>query len=205
MFDYLKNFFSKQNIYNIPNHKKGDKLLAKDLNKINETIEQMGQAEISTEIPDRVQPLRVKMFAFIRLEKDVAICNAFNGTTRGEDEIKIALPFILRKTPFDSASDPIPELRDGIEYTYTFTNDDDTERFDKRTSIIKVAGEEDDEEIQVIVSPYYDGDIVYAMAGIQGGTGVYHDEAKEKPVLWLQIECPKEWAFTSEEEDEEVV
>ena len=140
---------------------------------------------------------QVALFRVIRLETDVIICNFTNGVTDQEDEIKVAMPYLIRKTPFDSAGNPVPPLRkDQFSYTFTFAG-----RFDKRTSIDTL--NDDDEEIQVITGAYDEGDLIFGMRGVTGGTGVFHDpDTKELPVVWQDMDNSRMWAKSSEAEEE---
>ena len=43
------------------------------------------------------------------------------------------------------------------------------------------------------------------MRGVTGGTGVWHDEEKTKPVVWLDMNQARYWARSSEDEDAEAL
>lgn len=87
--------------------------------------------------------------------QDAVTCRTFDGVVEGTDDVVIAKPYLLRLTPFHTKS------RGGITYSYT----SNTER----------VGTDDvssDTETQVVVPSYVLDDIIYAIKGIGGGTGV---------------------------------
>ena len=194
----------KINISNLDNWKPGDKGTAEHLDQPVKVLQQMGG--ITPPNQDFVSggSFETRMFKVVRLEQDVIICVPTDDVTDGEDETPIAMPYLMRKTPWDSeGANPPPLRKDRLKYTFTFT-DADTElpRFDKRTSID--TEDDDDEQIQVITGAYEVGDLIYAMTGLTGGTGVFTEDDDENQVIWLDLNIDaRYWASSDEVEEEE--
>lgn len=114
---------------------------------------------------------------------DYVACERLNGLPLGEgggDVVYVALPYLLRRTPFDvgpSAPTAYGQARNGISYLYT-----------SNTTRTAVNADEDEEE-QQIVSEYAAGDVLYAGRGIAGGTGVYRvaPTGKRVGVVWIDF------------------
>lgn len=198
--------FDKKNIGNLRPWKPGDGFVAKHLDETRQALANFIAPNVSKQIDDTPLRVQFRMFKVLRLEKDVVICNFFDGTTAGEDEVKVAIPYLIRFTPFDFLTDNTVPRRNDIKYEYSFT-DPDTGlfRFDKRTGF-KTADDpddDDDEEIQVIVPSYTEGDIIFGIAGIAGGNGVFHDEDKTMPVVWLDMNQARHWALSDEDEEDD--
>lgn len=103
-----------------------------------------------------IRPLVIRSVAL-----DHLITRSYDFATAvvGDTDILVALDWLLRRSPFDG------NIIAGIEYTYT-------------TNIERLADDTVTTETQVIVPNFqgaaspYDGDIIFAASGIQGGTGV---------------------------------
>ena len=64
--------------------------------------------------------------------------------------------------------------------------------------------DDDDEQIQVITGAYEVGDLIYAMTGLTGGTGVFTEDDDENQVIWLDLNIDaRYWASSDEVEEEE--
>ena len=164
----------KINIKGLEDWKVGDGLEARKFQQPVTVLKALGApGPPSQVVPETRGLFQFKMFKVIELDVDVILCNTWNGLEKGEDEIKVALPFLLRKTPFDAATRVEPP-RAGISYAYSEFH-------------IRIAtNEEDETEDQIMVALYEPDDLIYAMRGIFGNTGVYHDpDTNEKPVFWL--------------------
>jgi len=116
------------------------------------------------------------------LNKDSVTCRTWDGTAEGTKDIEIALPYTLRRTPFDGGS------RLGIDYTYQ-TNQ-------KRTGSIG-----DDEQKQILMPFIEADDIVYAMKGISGGVGVVSQETG-KALEWIMTIFDGRYWAEDDSEDE---
>lgn len=205
MADRMTGQVNKGNVKNLTDWKVNDPLAAKKLQQPVTVLKALaGIAQGNQEI-NFGSNLELRMFKVIRLEKDVVIC-AFSDGTDSEDltqEIKVAIPYLCRYTPFNMDQDIPPAARKGrFVYSWTFFKDG-LLRYDKRTSID--TENDDDEEIQVITGSYEEGDLIWANRGITGGTGVWHDEEKTQPVVWLDANQARYWARSSEDEDEEAL
>jgi hypothetical protein len=132
--------------------------------------------------PNGRERLILEQFRLVRIETDVLICHPFNGSEETEVEVSVAMPFLLRRTPFDG------NTRDGITYTYT----SDTER---------TASDGSDSEKQLIIPTYtiesaadgYDGDLIYAHRSVRGGVDL--DDADGEPFSYIDANLDgRAWA-----------
>lgn len=201
----LTGSINKANVKGLDDWKRGDPLAAKKLQQPVTALKALGGVGQAGQQINFGSNLEIRMFKVIRLEKDVVIC-AFSDGTGNEDEVQeiaVAIPYLCRYTPFNSDQVPAPDLRkERFKYTWTFFKNG-LLRYDKRTSID--TENDDDEEIQVITGAYEYGDLIWAVRGITGGTGVWHDEEKTQPVVWLDMNQARYWARSSEDEDEEAL
>lgn len=96
----------------------------------------------------------VALFQVVSVQTDYLVCNPLDGATgvASTDVVNVALPYLLRRTPFDGST------REGISYTYT-------------SNIQRTASDGSDTETQVIVPSYAAGDSIFAMRGVLRGTG----------------------------------
>lgn len=165
--------FNKANISGMENWQSGDELAARKLQQPVDVLKSLGGAALPRQVTPKGSIFQMKMFKVVELDTDVIICNTFDGVEQGTDDIKVALPFLLRKTPFDSATRTDPPRAD-ISYVYSDNN------LRKATNI------DDEEEDQIIVASYEKDDIIFASKGIFGNTGLYADApTNEVPIIWL--------------------
>jgi len=130
--------------------------------------------------------MTVRRFQVRQVKGDYLVCRTLDvSNNAGDDDIKVAKPYLLRRTPFDG------ETRNGISYTYS----SDTER---------EADDGDDTEDQVVVPSYVEhgddetGDEIYAIRAPTGGTGVVDSE--NNAVSWLDLNVDgRAWAQKAEE------
>ena len=112
---------------------------------------------------------------------DYLLARELDTGTEGTRIFTVAKPYLLRMAPFDG------ETRNGITYAYTDVN-------------TRTATNEDDESITEVITPSYQADdIIYAMTGITGGTGVYDEDDIE--VEWVEVSGAsgaRMWAETDE-------
>lgn len=181
---------NKANIKGLKNWERGNSITAEHLDQPVKVLQSMG----GIKPPEQVNPsgslFEMKMFKVLRLETDVIICNTWDGVQAGEDEIKVALPFLLRRTPFDN--------KGVIRRTFSYEYFSDFQR-------VSIDSEnDDDEENQVITDSYEEDDIIFAVRGIFGGTSVYHDDpTNEIPVVWLDTnDDGRYWGSTSDDFEE---
>lgn len=73
----------------------------------------------------------------------------------GTVEFEVALPWLLRRTPFDGV------IYNGVSYTYSLTE-----------PYTRTATAGPDSETQRITPPYVVGDVLYVLRNVTGGTGV---------------------------------
>ncbi len=137
----------------------------------------------------------VARFRVRSVEGDYLVCRATDGVTDGEVDIKVAKPYLLQKTPFDGVS------RAGVTYTYTDgattgthtinTSGDDG----NQQRIATLDSDATDKEFQTIIPRYspaatgYDGDIIIAMKGVNGGPPAIVDAgySYEQRIEWLDM------------------
>jgi hypothetical protein len=102
------------------------------------------------------------------VDGDYLVCHSWDGTSAGTADISVARPYLLRRTPFDGTAG-----RNSITYAYT----------DDQTRTATKSGEADITE--VVTPSYVAGDIIYAAAGIRGGTDAEDDDAAA--LVWLDL------------------
>jgi hypothetical protein len=116
----------------------------------------------------------VRRFRVVSVETDYLYCNTWDGVDQGDAPVKVALPYLLRRTPFDG------KTRNGITYTYT-------------GDVTRLADDGSNTETQVMVPSYVAGDEVYAIRNVTGTSGV-RDE-NNVPMDWLDINVDaRAWA-----------
>lgn len=114
----------------------------------------------------------MKQFKIKKEEDDHLECVFFNGEDEGENEINIAKPFALRKTPF----------ADKTVFGYTYTYD-----LNPRTDERLATGKDDFVGFQYLFPLYNIDTVIWAIHGIVGG----FDGAEEledvdgKPIIWV--------------------
>ena len=115
----------------------------------------------------------VKQFKIKSIDGDFLVCNSWDGTNQGTDDINIAKPYLERRTPFDG------ETRGSFDYTYS---DDVTRESDDSSTT----------EDQTITPDYIVGDVVYAVRGVEGGTDVEDDDGNA--VVWLLLHSERSFS-----------
>ena len=119
----------------------------------------------------------VAQFIIADVHGDWMNCSHYDGARAGSLDVRIAKPYILRRTPWDGAT------REGVEYDY-ITDQRRNADFGNR------------HETQVILPTYIPGDLLYASGPIAGGTGLPGVLAD---VLWLDGNRDgREWAAEEE-------
>lgn len=108
----------------------------------------------------------VRQFKVELVRGDYLLANRWDGVVQSGEEVQIAKPYLLRRTPFDTLT------RNGITYNYNSNT--------KRTAT-NAAGET---EIQVVVPSYVVGDIIYAVNDVDGGTDTYRPGNVQ--LVWLE-------------------
>lgn len=160
---------------------KGEKLSAR---KWNELAEAINRPFSGVALPRQVRRktkagsgIEVQQMKVAAIGDDYITCVTFNGTETGEEEITVAKPYELRRTPFDG------ESYNGIEYTYS---DDVTREADDGSTT----------ETQVIVPEYVVGDVIMAMRNITGGTGlvITMPDGTEEEIEWIEMNSARAWA-----------
>lgn len=115
---------------------------------------------------------------------DFLICRFWDSIREieGNDDIKVAKPYMLRRTPFDGASRVI----DGTTYNFAYTDD--------RTRTSTNAGDGADVETYHVDPEYLEDDIIYAERAVIGGTAVVDESSPAVDVVWLDSNrCGREW------------
>ena len=113
----------------------------------------------------------IEVFAAEVVADPMTVDDVVRATLDGSTT-EIALPYLLRKTPFDSLT------RNGV--TYTYVTDDNT----RRDAVI-----DDYVERQEIISPYVEGDTIYVVDVGTDVTGV-----ADTPYLDLNVDA-RAWAL----------
>ena len=107
------------------------------------------------------------MFKVASVETDYLLCNTWDGSVQGTESIEVALPYILRRTPWDGNTRG--------NFTYTYLSNVEREISVNNT----VIGTEE------INPEYLPGDIVYGVKNVSGGTDVVN--ANGDDVVWLDL------------------
>jgi hypothetical protein len=92
-------------------------------------------------------------FKVVSVHTDYLTCNTYDGTTTGTEDIYVAMPWDLRRTPFDG------QTVNSVAYTYS----SDTAR---------VATSGSRKTVQRITDPYFAGCEIWAFRATGGGTSV---------------------------------
>lgn len=184
--------FNKQNVSGLENWNVGEPIPARRLQQPVDVLRALGGGKPPEQFINAATPFEMRMFRVLRLDTDVIICNFTDGITDQPDEVKVAMPFLLRRTPFDDPT-ATQTPRAGITYLYS--------DFNKRLA----TNEDGDEEDQILVDSYEEGDIIFAMTGIFSNTAVFHDDpVNEIPVIWLDQNIDgRFWALDDGGDDEE--
>jgi len=166
--------------------RRGDPITATKLNQPVDAIRQLrGAVAPPRQVFDDVAAALaspVYQYKVVSTHGDYLIAEAHTGVPTAETDsprTRIAVPYLLRRTPFDGLS------RNAISYTYT----SDTER--------TATDADDDTESQQITPDYVAGDIIYAVRAPQGGTGVTITNAAGDTVAleWLDLNADgRAWA-----------
>ncbi len=145
----------------IPHKRPGDDLFAREVNEFTQNINSL----LGTKGPNTIvdssgvhqrrgrQLGRIQAFIFVSDGDDILECHTWDGVTEGSTTVKIAKPYLLRKTPFHD------KTIDGLTFTITGS---------QRRTVTRTAGGTLTEQ-QRIIPVYRDavddyiGDIVYAI------------------------------------------
>lgn len=125
-----------------------------------------------------------KQFKVIELKQDYVNCHEYVNGVEGTVTVKLALPYMLRRTPFDGTP-----ARNELTYVYSENN--------KRVA----KNADDEEEPQIIIYNFIEGDIVEASRCIQTDVVDENDD----PVVWfLENRDSRFWMEDDSDEEEEV-
>ncbi len=180
---------NKINISGLEDWKRGDQLEARKFQQPVNALKAMagirpGQQEISFG-----NTFEVRQFKVIKVEQDYFTAFTWDGHDKGEIEVKIALPYMLRKTPFTGEDEDGEEKKreielTGVSLTYEY-EDNFIQRLATATTIDDEGAESESEEHQTIIPSYEEDDVVVAMRGVTGGVGV--QDAEEKQLIWQDM------------------
>lgn len=98
-----------------------------------------------------------KQFRVKSVYADLLVCRTWDGADEGGEDVLVAKPYLLRRSPFDG------QTRDGISYAYT-------SHFERTATL------DEETEDQVIVPSYVEDDLIYGISNIEGGTNVTNAE-----------------------------
>jgi len=119
-----------------------------------------------------------KSFRVKSVEIDYLICRTWDGRVEGSVDVKVALPPLLQRTPFDGTS----AGRDG--FTYVYASGNNIERTSTKT-------EDDTTEEQEIIPRYVVNDTILAIKTIAGSSGVFQgtdgDGNPINPIEWMDL------------------
>lgn len=122
--------------------------------------------------------LIVRRYKIISQEQDILIVNGIQEKSETEGNVRVAKPFLLRRTPFDGDS----RIAGGEKISYVYNSN--FERVATNTS--------GTDETQVIVPSYTVDDEIWAVHGIVDQTGV---RINDEDVGWLDLNTDaRAWA-----------
>ena len=158
-------------------YQRGLPLRAKQLNQLQQGIVRLnGGANPPLQLVGQatgVNKIAIGRFVITSIAEDYLVCREFDGTQQGEVDVYIAKPPLLRNSVV---------ARAGITYTYSAV--------DTRTADDGAATED-----QVIVPSYTVDDEIYAMRGINRGSGVFSDPNSTQKIEWLDLNLDaRAWA-----------
>lgn len=111
------------------------------------------------------------------IENDYLVCRTYDGTTEGADDINVAKPWDLRRTPFHGVA------VNGITCTYS-------------SAIARSATNGTTTESQVITPPYFVNCEIWAFVASGGGTGV---TVSSEQLVWQDVNVSgRAWAVVEE-------
>lgn len=156
--------------------RRGDRIEARRLSIITKNVnalkESFGAPRQRSGAENQTIPV-TKRFRVVSLETDYLVCNEWNGIEQGGVEILVAMPYLLRRSPFDGLS------RNQIAYSYLS---------DSTRTASGAAGE----ETQVITPSYVSDDEIVALKNVSGGVGVI---GPDDPLEWIDINVDaRAWA-----------
>jgi len=158
--------------------RRGEPVSARKLDKLSEAVRRGRPSPFTPlQVPGHSVGSPIMQARLVSVEDDTLQVVTWDGTSEGADEITVAKPFLLRRTPFDG------ETWNGVNYTYTSatarTGDDGTNTED-----------------QVVVPPYVADDLIYIVR-VLGGTDTV--DGADAPVLWLDLNVDaRAWAKQAE-------
>ncbi len=154
--------------------RQGEALTAK---KLSQPVDAINRIQKGIPLPKQIvtrefPKAACKQFKIKSIQGDYITCNSWDGTTLGTEDVLIAKPYLLRKTPFHNLT------RNSVSYVYS-------------TDVKRTATKSPDTETQVIVPEYVVGDIILALSNIIGGTSITSPQI----IIWNEVnESGRAWA-----------
>ncbi len=108
--------------------------------------------------PGAAPGVLVRRFRVKSESNDYLTCRTWDGTDEGTVDVKVAKPYLLRRTPFDFDTVIYPN---GQEIAYIYSEDYE-----------RLANDGVDAEIQVMTPRYFVDEELTAISVLFGGTGV---------------------------------
>lgn len=182
---------NKNNNYGMDPWKEGDIITARHLDQPRQVLSrQSGIAPGSQVSLPPVPQMRCQLMQVIDVQIDYIRCYRADSNGKSDDIVNVAMPHLLQQTHYQIGQPPNFRIsnRKGISYSYATPQ--------KRTA----TNADGDEEIQVIVGSYEEGDILVAFTGISGGTGV--KDLSGEAVQWQDMNIDSRFWASSSEEDE---
>ena len=121
---------------------------------------------------------RVRQFVVKSVGDDHLVCHSWNGTTEGPDNINVAKPYDLRRTPFQGKT--FSDFRgsgESIEVTYAVGGRTRTLAHSDGTVTERI------EPYWMGVDGDYVGDVIYAMSNVAGGNTT---SVSDKDLQWTE-------------------
>ena len=155
--------------------RRGDLPSASHLNEGIQAIERIvgGVVPPQQVFPDIPQAASIsgRQYRVKSVQDDHLVCREWDGTVEGAGDVKVAKPFLLRKTPFDTLT------RNGITFAYTSSTE--------RTATEDSSG---DIQNQIIVSSYQVDDLIYVIGNVAGGVDTQDENSVDLTRLDLNVD-----------------
>lgn len=177
------------NIKNLESWGPNQPVEARKLNQPVNALKAMAGVRPGQQVSSKSDLFEVRQFKVIEVKEDYFTAYTWDGHEKGEVEVKIALPYMLRKGPFTGEDDNGDEKKrvielTGVELTYEY-EDNFIQRLATATTTDDEGVESESEENQVIIPSYEEDDIITAMRGITAGTGVVDED--DNPVVFQDM------------------
>ncbi len=161
----------------LPTFAKGSMLQGQDLRDLADAVRAIltGSGNDFQNIPNPIAPI-TQQYNITSIADEYLVCSAWDGTNLGTQDVKIAKPFLLRKSTWDGYTDS-----NGVTYTVTGT---------QTLTAMDTSG---NVENWKITFDYQVDDLITAVANVRGG---YDSDSDD--IRWIDLNTDaRAWAKVS--------